>query len=345
MKTLKLHRWHTELGAKMVPFANYLMPIKYKNMIQEHIHTREKASIFDVSHMGQIEISGTQSLKFIKHVFTSKIKKHGAKYGLILNKNGCILDDVICYHINMDKYMFCVNASNIEKIFNHFNIHTNKFPYVNICNVSHNISLLALQGPLAPKVFKDVLKADIPAPFSCKSFDNVFVAGTGYTGEKGCEIYTTNTHIESIWNILLKHPDVKPAGLGARDTLRLEKRYPLYGNELNENVNPLDSNLKWCLDMDGKWLGKEIIDDYQPKFKLVGIKCNKGPVPRHEYKLYDKNEEKCIGEITSGSYSPILDQNIAIGRVIRSSVKIGDDIKFKRGNKYVNGKVIKGSFV
>ena len=267
-----LYNYHDKLGAKLVPFAGFLMPLQYTGIIDEHKHVRSKVGLFDVSHMGEFIVSGQNAKKFLQHVTINDIealKPGKAQYSAFCNESGGILDDLLIYDLS-DHYMLVVNASNIEKNFNWLD--KRLLDNVVLKNVSNEMGLLALQGPMA----RDVLKDFFPHIESLKYYetlmpdsDGTIVARTGYSGELGFEIYISNDKIIDLWNKLLSASDfIRPVGLGCRDSLRLEMGYCLYGHELDESINPLEAGLSWFTKLDTGFIGSESLSNLKKEYKL-----------------------------------------------------------------------------
>ena len=313
-----LYNYHDKLGAKLVPFAGFLMPLQYTGIIDEHKHVRSKVGLFDVSHMGEFIVSGQNAKKFLQHVTINDIealKPGKAQYSAFCNESGGILDDLLIYDLS-DHYMLVVNASNIEKNFNWLD---KRLLYnVVLKDVSNEMGLLALQGPMA----RDVLKDFFPHIESLKYYetlmpdsDGTIVARTGYSGELGFEIYISNDKIIDLWNKLLSSSDfIRPVGLGCRDSLRLEMGYCLYGHELDESINPLEAGLSWITKLDTGFIGSESLSNLKKEKTLLPLVLKDRAIPRADYKIFDDNNKE-IGFITSGAMSPSLGYGIALAYV------------------------------
>ena len=313
-----LYDFHNNLNAKLVPFAGFLMPLQYSGIIDEHKHVRSKAGLFDVSHMGEFIVSGKNAKKFLQKVTINDIESLGdgkAQYSALCNKNGGIIDDLLVYNLS-DYYMLVVNASNIEKNFNWLNSHL--LDEVELRDVSKDIGLLAIQGPMS----RDILQNFYPDIDSLKYYetlmpdqDGTIVARTGYSGELGFEIYISNDKISDLWNELLSaSDDIRPVGLGCRDSLRLEMGYCLYGHELNESINPIEAGLSWITKISTGFIGSESLSDINIEKKLVPLVLKERAIPRAEYKIFDDNDNE-IGFITSGAMSPSLELGIALAYI------------------------------
>ena len=319
-KSLKttLYDCHDKLGAKLVPFAGFLMPLQYSGIIDEHKHVRSKVGLFDVSHMGEFIVSGKNAKQFLQNVTIndiSALKPGKAQYSALCNESGGILDDLLIYDLS-DHYMLVVNASNIEKNFKWLEKHL--LSEVILKDVSENMGLLAIQGPLS----RDILESFYPDINSLKYYetlmpdsDGTIVARTGYSGELGFEIYVSNDKIVDLWNKLLNASEhIRPVGLGCRDSLRLEMGYCLYGHELNESINPIESELSWITKLDTHFIGSKFLADINIEKKLVPLVLKDRAIPRAEYKIFDDNDNE-IGFITSGAMSPSLKFGIALAYI------------------------------
>ena len=313
-----LYNHHDKLGAKLVPFAGFLMPLQYTGIIDEHKHVRSKVGLFDVSHMGEFIVSGQNAKKFLQHVTINDIealKPGKAQYSAFCNESGGILDDLLIYDLS-DHYMLVVNASNIEKNFNWLD--KRLLDNVVLKDVSNEMGLLALQGPMA----RDVLKDFFPHIESLKYYetlmpdsDGTIVARTGYSGELGFEIYISNDKIIDLWNKLLSSSDfIRPVGLGCRDSLRLEMGYCLYGHELDESINPLEAGLSWITKLDTGFIGSESLSNLKKEKTLLPLVLKDRAIPRADYKIFDDNDKE-IGFITSGAMSPSLGYGIALAYI------------------------------
>lgn len=313
-----LYDCHDKLGAKLVPFAGFLMPLQYSGIIDEHKHVRSKVGLFDVSHMGEFIVSGKNAKQFLQNVTINDInalKPGKAQYSALCNESGGILDDLLIYDLS-DHYMLVVNASNIEKNFKWLEKHL--LSEVVLKDISENMGLLAIQGPLS----RDLLQNFYPDINTLKYYetlmpdsDRTIVARTGYSGELGFEIYVSNDKIVDLWNKLLGASEhIRPVGLGCRDSLRLEMGYCLYGHELNESINPIESGLSWITKLDTQFIGSKFLADISIEKKLVPLVLKDRAIPRAEYKIFDDNDNK-IGFITSGAMSPSLKFGIALAYI------------------------------
>lgn len=351
---------HLELGAKIVEFGGWDMPVQYSGIIDEHRAVRNSVGLFDVSHMGQIFVKGEQALEFLQSVVPqdlSKLPLNKAIYCQLPKQDGCLIDDLIIYKLADVEYLVIANAANIEKDYDW--LLANKKDYrVDVINKSDKYAMLALQGPNAYKIVEKLglLQDTQPEFFTIKtcSLDgvDVFISRTGYTGEDGFEIIVDNTDALKIWDKLFefgKEYNIKPIGLGARDTLRLEAALMLYGNDLNETITPVEAGLKWSIPKDKKedYNGKSVILDQianGTSKKLIGFEMVDRAIPRHEYEIYLDGHK--TGIVSSGGYSPTLDKNIGMGYVdTKDNITLDSTIQIMVRKKLYNAKVIKRPFV
>lgn len=355
-----LHDEQVKLGAKMIEFAGWMMPVSYSSIIEEHKTVRENVGLFDVSHMGEVYVSGKDSLAFLNKLVpqdVSRLTLNKAIYCQLLNKNGGIIDDLIIYKIEDEKYLLIVNASRIDEDLNWMVRNSLGFE-VSIDNQSHNFSLLAVQGPKASDLMEKMglKKEEQPEFFSIKRAElfniNLYVSRTGYTGEDGFEILVRNEFSQLLWNYIIeagKEFGLKPIGLGARDTLRLEAALHLYGNDMDEETTPIEANLTWSVSKSktADYNGKKVIQEQLEKGgkkKLIGLKMLDRAIARHEYEIYHNNEK--VGVITSGGVSPVLGENIALGYVKNiKDICTGSIVQVKIREKFYNAEVVKRPFV
>lgn len=358
MKATAFNQIHKDLGAKMVPFAGYEMPVQYSGVNHEHMVVREAVGVFDVSHMGQFFAEGERVEELLQYITSNDVTKVAigqAQYTTMPNDKGGIVDDLIIYKISNEKWMLVVNAANIEKDWNWIN-KQNKWD-VKLENSSDEMSLLAIQGPKAVEAMQsltDVDLAEIPFyHFKIGTFagvDNVIISATGYTGSGGFEIYFDNKDAKQIWNKVMEAGvgfGIEPCGLAARDTLRLEKGYCLYGNDINDETSPLEAGLGWITKLDTDFIGKDLIVKQKAeglKKKLVAFKMVEKGIPRHDYKIVDEYENT-IGVVTSGTQSPILKEGIGLGYVATDFSKPGNIIYIQIRDKNVKAEVVKLPFV
>ena len=353
-----LHDKHIKLGAKMVDFAGWHMPVQYTSIIEEHKTVRENVGLFDVSHMGEVFVSGKDSLAFLQKIVPQDISKlayEKAVYCQLPNKSGGLIDDLIIYKLGINFYLIICNAARIDEDLN-WMVRNKKGLDVKIDNQSHNYSLLAVQGPKADALLRTMGLDTHQESFSIKPASicgkKLLISRTGYTGEDGYELLVENEFSEELWDEILdygKDFGIKPIGLGARDTLRLEAGLHLYGNDLNENITPIEAGLSWSVPKDKKedYNGKDVIMSQIANGvtkRLIGLKMLDKSIARHEYEVY-KNGEK-IGFITSGGISPILNANIAMAYVKNDKdICIGSVVQVMIREKLHNAEVVKRPFV
>jgi aminomethyltransferase len=363
MKSTPLTQHHINLGAKMTGFAGYNMPLQYSSVTQEHKMVRAHAGLFDVSHMGEIIIKGKGALPLIQHITSndaSRLEIGEAQYSCFPNLEGGIVDDILVYRLDEDQcsegeraYMLVVNASNIEKDLAWIQLQ-NTFD-TRIINISDATGLLALQGPMASEYLQACTSVDLKTiPYyafrkgEVAGCDNVLISCTGYTGAGGFELYAGNKDIVKIWEALRKNNQVEPAGLGARDTLRLEMGYCLYGNDITDSTSPLEAGLGWITKMRKEgFIGKELFAKQKEAGlvrKLVGFVSDDRRVPRHDY-VIESADEQVIGVVTSGTFSPTLGQPIGMGYVETAYSKTGTEIYFVAGRKKIKATVSKLPFL
>ncbi|OGQ47491.1 MAG: glycine cleavage system protein T [Deltaproteobacteria bacterium RIFCSPLOWO2_02_FULL_44_10] len=327
-KRTSLYEEHKKCGGKIVDFAGWEMPVQYSGVIEEHLTVRRAAGLFDVSHMGEVEVTGTDAISFLQYLTVndvSKLQDGQAQYSVLCNENGMAIDDIIVYRFHAEKFLIVVNASNRDKDVAWIQKHTKG--KVTIRDISDDWSLIALQGPASPTILKKISDVDLSKLQSFHfvladvSAQQCIVARTGYTGEVGCEIFCSNAAAPLIWQELLttgKGAALKPAGLGARDTLRLEMCYCLYGHELTEETNPLEAGLSWVVKLTKKddFIGKKALMQVKEmglQRKLVGFKMIDTAIPRHGYPVM--HQGKRVGHVTSGTMSPSLKQPIGLAYV------------------------------
>ena len=355
-----LHDEQVKLGARMIEFAGWMMPVQYSSIIDEHKTVRENVGLFDVSHMGEVYVYGKDALAFLNKLVpqeVSRLTDSKAIYCQLLNKQGGIIDDLIIYKLQDEKYLIIVNASRIDEDLNWMVRNSLGFN-VEIENQSHNYSLLAVQGPKAVDLMAKMglKKENQPEFFSIKRAElfniNLFVSRTGYTGEDGFEILVKNEFSELLWNYIVsagQELGLKPIGLGARDTLRLEAALHLYGNDLDENTTPIEAGLSWSVSKTktADYNGKETIQkqlEHGTEKKLVGLKMLDRAIARHEHEVYYNNER--VGIITSGGVSPILNENIALAYVKNNKdICIGSIVQVKIREKFYKAELVKRPFV
>lgn len=360
MKSTPFTQKHIALNAKMAEFAGYNMPISYTGINEEHNAVRKNAGVFDVSHMGEFILKGGQALDLIQRVTTndaSKLTAGKAQYSCLPNENGGIIDDLIVYCIEENKtYMLVVNASNIEKDWTWIEKHNTNNAEMH--NVSEKTCLLAIQGPNATKILQPLTEMDILNmkyyTFSKGNFggvENVLVSATGYTGAGGVEIYfeDKDDNADKIWDAIFeagKQQGIQPIGLAARDTLRLEMGYCLYGNDIDDTTSPLEGGLGWITKFTKDFTAREIIENQKQEGvhrKLVGFEMMEKGIPRHGYEIKDFSPAT-IGVVTSGTQSPSLNKAIGMGYVEKSFSSIGSVIYIKVRDRLLQAKVVKMPF-
>lgn len=360
MKNTPFTSKHFALGAKMAEFAGYNMPISYSGINDEHAAVRRNAGIFDVSHMGEFILKGEHALDLIQRVTSNdaaKLTDGKAQYSCLPNESGGIVDDLLVYCIEANKvYMLVVNASNIEKDWNWITRFNTK--NAEIHNISDKTCLLAIQGPNATKMLQPLTEMDIMNlkyyTFTKGKFagvDNVLISATGYTGAGGVEIYFEDKDgaADMIWEAIFKAGDpqgLKPVGLGARDTLRLEMGYCLYGNDIDDTTSPLEAGLGWITKFTKDFTARAILEKQKTegvKRKLVGFEMIDKGIPRHGYEIVDQ-QGGTIGEVTSGTQSPSLGKAIGMGYVRIEYSVLDSDISIKVRDKFLKAKVVKIPF-
>lgn len=357
MKNTALTHIHEQLGAKMVPFAGYNMPVSYEGVNAEHETVRNGVGVFDVSHMGEFLITGPNALDLIQKVCSndaSKIVDGQAQYSCLPNETGGIVDDLIVYKIADEKYLLVVNASNIEKDWEWISKHNTMGAEMR--NLSEDYSLLAIQGPKAIEAMQSLTSEDLGAikfyHFKIADFagiEHVIISATGYTGSGGFEIYCKNSEVEQVWNKVFeagKSFGIKPIGLAARDTLRLEMGFCLYGNDINDTTSPLEAGLGWITKFTKDFINSENLKKQKEegvKRKLIGFELNERGIPRHDYEIVDK-DGKNIGIVTSGTMAPSLNKGIGLGYVTIENSNPGTEIFIQIRNKPVAATVVKTPF-
>ncbi len=351
-----LNDTHVALGAKMVPFAGYNMPVLYTNLIEEHHCVRNNVGVFDVSHMGEFFLSGEKALDLIQYVTSndaSKLVDGKVQYSCLPNATGGIVDDLLVYKIRDNEYLLVVNASNIEKDWNWISSH-NTFG-VNMVNASNDYSLFAVQGPKAASVLQRLMSEDLASmPYytfkigQMAGFDDVIISNTGYTGAGGFEIYVKNENALAMWNAIFAagEPEgILPVGLGARDTLRTEKGYCLYGHDIDDTTSPIEAGLGWITSFNKDFIMKDhhaAIKAAGPSKKLVGFEMIDRGIPRQHYPIVNAAGD-VIGEVTSGTQSPTLSKGIGMGYV--STAHTDAEIFISIRDKAVKAAIVKMPFL
>lgn len=357
MKDTALSEIHRTLGAKMVPFAGYNMPVQYEGVTAEHETVRNGVGVFDVSHMGEFVISGPNALALIQKIGTndaSKLKDGKAQYSCMPNNDGGIVDDLIIYRVNEEKYILVVNASNIEKDWNWISSHNDVGAEMK--DVSDNYSLLAIQGPKAVEAMQSLTEVDLSNikyyTFQIAKFagvENVIVSATGYTGSGGFEIYCTNDVVTEVWAKVFEAGadfGIKPIGLAARDTLRLEMGYCLYGNDIDDTTSPIEAGLSWITKFTKEFTNSEALRAQKRtgvERKLVAFEMQERGIPRQGYDIVDGNGNK-IGNVTSGTMSPSMGIGIGLGYVPNVFTDVGSHIYIQIRKKRVPAQVVKLPF-
>ncbi len=357
MKNTALTHIHEQLGAKMLPFAGYNMPITYESVNAEHETVRNGVGVFDVSHMGEFFLSGPKALDLIQKVTSndaSVLTVGRAQYSCLPNETGGIVDDLIVYKMDEEKYMLVVNASNIDKDWEWIAKHNDL--NVEMTNASDDYSLLAIQGPKAVEAMQALTDIDLSsikyyhfeiARFA--GFDDVIISATGYTGSGGFEIYCKNDQAETIWNKVFEAGGsfgIKPIGLAARDTLRLEMGFCLYGNDINDTTSPIEAGLGWITKFNKDFVNSDNLKRQKEEGvarKLVGFELIERGIPRHDYEIVDKNGN-VIGIVTSGTMAPSLNKGIGLGYVTTENAGVDSDIFIRIRNKDIAAKVVKLPF-
>ncbi len=360
MKTTAFLSIHEALGARLVEFAGYKMPVVYSSIKEEHLNIRNNVGVFDVSHMGEFMVSGPHAHDLVQYVTTNDIDRlqpGAAQYSCLPNEQGGIVDDLLVYFIAKDRYLLVVNASNIEKDWNWIVAHNQVGAQIE--NESDQIAQLAVQGPNAIKVLQKLTRVPLDeieyyhftyGPLA--GVENVLISATGYTGSGGVELYFPNKYAKQVWEAIFdagKAFGTEPAGLGARDTLRLEMGFCLYGNDINENTSPLEAGLGWITKLKApgnKFINKDFFIRQKEaglKRKLIGFELIDRGIPRHDYRILN-HTGSVIGRVTSGTQSPLLNKAIGMGYVDLEHSKTGSEIFIEVRNKALKAIVQKTPF-
>ena len=344
MKKTALYEQHKKLGAKILPFSGYEMPITYsKGINSECYEVRNNVGMFDVSHMGQFRLTGIDSKDFLQRILINdinKLKIGDAQYTAMCNDQGGIIDDMILYR-EKESYLLVVNASNIEKNFNWIDSHNNN-NNITLTNESDQYSLIAIQGPKSRKVIEQVFDTKIINKFYTfrelkYKNENIFISRTGYTGELGFEIMGSHKMIKNIWRECLDL-NVHPCGLASRDILRIEMRYCLYGNDMNDLVTPYESNLGWITALNkDNFIGKKNIEYKKGTKRLIGFKMLERGIPRKGYEIIFN--DNVIGEVTSGTQSPTIKTGIGMGRILLDDISHGQEIEILVRDKKIRAEI------
>ena len=357
MKNTALTHIHEALGAKLVPFAGYNMPVQYEGINIEHETVRKGVGVFDVSHMGEFLITGPNALALIQKVCSNdaaKLFDGKAQYSCLPNNDGGIVDDLIIYRLNEEKYVLVVNAANIQKDWDWISSHNDVG--AELKNLSDDYSLLAIQGPKAAEAMQSLTSVDLENmkyyTFEVADFagiEHVIISATGYTGSGGFEIYCKNTEVEQVWNKVMEagaNYGIKPIGLAARDTLRLEMGFCLYGNDINNTTSPIEAGLGWITKFTKEFTNSENLKsqkEHGTDRKLVAFELDERGIPRHDYDIVDSNGKK-IGIVTSGTMSPSLKKGIGLGYVPSIFTDIGSKIYIQIRKNKIPATVVKLPF-
>jgi aminomethyltransferase len=358
MKRTPLYEEHKRLGAKMVPFAGWEMPLSYTGVIEEHHAVRGAVGLFDISHMGRIEVTGPAAVELLQRVATSNAKKlavGGMQYALALNENGGILDDLMIYRLSERRYFVCANASNADKIFEWLKKHATGFSEAAVVNRSAELAQLAVQGPRSREMMKPLTDASLDSLKVRHCLEtktagvSMFLSRSGYTGELGYELYLPADRVREVWETMLakgKAHGVKPCGLGCRDTLRLEMGYPLYGNDMDETVTPIEAALAFAVDFKNEsFIGREEVMrriEKGPDRIRIGFVLSQPGVPRHGHKIFSDGKE--IGTVSSGNHSPSLGKGIGMGYIHSGFAEIGGEILIEIRNRTVPAVIVEMPF-
>lgn len=349
---------HVALGAKIVPFAGYEMPVRYGSELEEHHAVRNSVGIFDVSHMGEFLVKGPKALELIQLISTndvSKLEVGKVQYSCMPNATGGIVDDLLVYMLRAEEYMLVVNASNIQKDWDW--VVRNNSVNAELENISDKVSLLAVQGPNAEKVIQKLTDTDLATlPYYTFSKGNIgqvtdgaIISATGYTGSGGFEIYVYNEFAAQVWDEIMKAGEeynIKPAGLGARDTLRLEMGFALYGNDINDSTSPIEAGLGWITKFSKKFINSDSLlkqKELGPERRLVGFQMEEKGIPRKDYEILNENEE-IIGIVTSGSMSPSLGDGIGMGYVKAEYAAKGTSLLIAVRKRKLKAKIVRPPF-
>lgn len=358
LKRTPLFEVYGNYDAKIVPFAGWEMPIEFKGITEEHKMVRASAGIFDVSHMGEIEVKGKDAEAFCQKICTndiSKLEDNQILYSFMCYENGTVVDDILVYKFSRDDFMLVVNAGNISKDYEWIESHAAGYE-VNINNISDSIGQVAIQGPKAEAILQKFTETDLSEIkffYALRNVDikgiNTIVSRTGYTGEDGFEIYCEAKDSVKLWKLILKESseeDIIPIGLGARDTLRFEANLPLYGNELSDEITPIEAGYGYFVKLDkDDFIGKEALMAQKSgglKRKIVGFELLDKRISRHGYEVYSENDK--IGVVTTGYQSPTLQKSIGLALIDAQYAALGNEIYIDIRNKKVPAKIVSRSF-
>ncbi|NLK00229.1 MAG: glycine cleavage system aminomethyltransferase GcvT [Clostridia bacterium] len=356
LKRTPLYEIHHQYGGRVIDFGGWALPVQYKGIIDEHRAVREKAGIFDVSHMGEILVEGGQALDLLQELVTndvSKMKINQVQYTPMCNDRGGIIDDFIIYRLGESKYLLVVNAANTEKDLNRVLEVAKGYPEARVEDITDQVGIIAIQGPLAKEILQKITPQDLGdiKYFWCvqdveaAGENTMLISRTGYTGEDGFEIYCPSQSAPAIWEALMKEGEglgLVPAGLGCRDTLRFEVCLPLYGNELTEDTNPLEAGLGRFVKLDKpSFRGREAIAEMKeegPGRVLVGLEMTSRGIARTNYPILENGQK--VGVITSGSFAPSLDKNLALGYVPKELSEIGTALQVDARGRLIDARIV-----
>ncbi|MEQ8337994.1 MAG: glycine cleavage system aminomethyltransferase GcvT [Cyclobacteriaceae bacterium] len=356
LKRIPLHEIHVGLGAKIVPFAGFEMPVRYSSDKEEHLAVRNDVGVFDVSHMGEFMVSGPKALETLQWISSndlSKLSVGQAQYGYLPNDKGGVVDDFITYKMGEEEYMLVVNASNIEKDWTWI---TSQNKGATLKNISEDIVLLAVQGPKASDTLQKLTDADLSSVKYYHFIEDtlagkkMIISATGYTGAGGFELYIRKEDANEVWKAIFEAGaefNILPIGLGARDTLRLEMGFCLYGNDIDEDTSPIAAGLGWVTKFTKDFINADQLKkdkEAGTEFKLVGLEIIDKGIPRHGYRIVD-DEGNIMGLITSGSISPVTNKGIALGYIKTGLHKPGTEVNIEIRNKNIKSKVVKTPFI
>lgn len=356
LKRTPLFESYSKYGGKTIDFGGWELPVQFSSIKEEHDAVRNRAGLFDVSHMGEIFVEGPDALSYLQNLLSndiSKIQVGSAQYNAMCYETGGVVDDLLAYRLGENQYLLCVNAANIEKDYEW--MLSQKSGDVVITNRSDEYAQIALQGPLAEEILQTLTSENLNDIKYFKFKDNVVVAGhqvlvsrSGYTGEDGFEIYGQPAAVIELWDEILeagKDKGVVPAGLGARDTLRFEACLPLYGQELSKDITPLEAGIGFAVKLTTDFIGRDALAAQKEeglKRKLVGVEMTGKGIPRHGYKVFKEGEE--IGEVTTGTQSPMTKRNIGLALVDASKVEIGTEVEIEIRGKLISAIVVETPF-
>ena len=356
LKDITLKQKHIDMGAKMVPFAGFNMPLQYTGLTDEHLNVRNNVGVFDVSHMGEFFVKGEGAMELIQRITSNDVAKLApgkVQYSCFPNNDGGIVDDLLVYQLAEQEYMLVVNGANLDKDWDWVTKHNTT--NVDISNHSDNISLLAVQGPNAQKMLQPLTNMDLDMVYytvqrgTFAGVDNVIISSTGYTGAGGFEVYFENKDAEKIWDAVQeagKAVGMKMAGLACRDTLRLEMGFCLYGNDINDTTSPIEAGLGWITKFTSDFVNSDYLKQQKEEGvtrKLVGFELMERGIPRQHYKIVDADGNE-IGEVTSGTMAPSLNKAIGMGYVTTENAKVDSEIYIAIRNKNIKAKVVKMPF-